>query len=503
MYPSGSWRNPPPGTPVKGEPDKDHQLGQKVTDLQDPIARSNFRVVVIKPDEVEATDISNPETARRRKYTFVADAQDGKETEDPNQTTIKEPQLATPAAKSPENNFPNGGLHAWLQVLGAFFLVFNSCHLHFERGIINSFGAYQTYYQTALTSSFSTAIPWIGTVQAFLLIMGIIAYPIYDRGCIRTLIITGTTMAVFGLMMTSLASRYWEIFLAQGLCGGLGMGCLYVPSVAIVLTYFSTKRAMAVGLTSAGGILYPIIFRRLQTTLGFGWATRIIALIVLATQLVSLFLLRARTSPTEPRALFESGAFREVPFTLFTLGFFFFLSGLYAPYFYVPIYAERIIGTSPDFAFYLLAIINAGSFVGRVLPPLIAHRLGAYSTFLPSLFVTALIGFNWISVHSVEGIVVFSIFYGSFSGAVLALPPTVIVALSPNVRFAGTRIGMSFGAAGLGVLVGNPIYGAIVDIPSGKFVGAQGFAAGMMMAGSGLILASRFMRLRSHKDTML
>lgn len=117
--------------------------------------------------------------------------------------------------------------------------------------------------------------------------------------------------------------------------------------------------------------------------------------------------------------------------------------------------------------------------------------------------MTGLIGFTWISVRSVAGIVVFSIFYSFFSGAVLALPPTVIVALSPDVRFAGTRIGMSFGAAGLGVLVGNPIYGAIVDIPKGKFVGAQGFAAGMMMAGSGLILASRLLRLRSHKDIMM
>ncbi|KAL9030558.1 MAG: hypothetical protein Q9180_006891 [Flavoplaca navasiana] len=444
---------------------------------------------IVHSSEKELADKNNPPLFTKSK--------------DPNHnTTTKEPMLATPAAKSPENNFPNGGLHAWLQVLGAFFLVFNSW------GIINSFGAYQTYYQTALTSSSSSAISWIGTVQAFLLIiMGIIAGPIYDRGYIRTLIIAGTTMAVFGLMMTSLASRYWEIFLAQGLCVGLGMGCLYVPSVAIVSTYFSTKRAMAVGLTSAGGslsgILYPIIFRRLQPTLGFGWATRIIALIVLATQLVSLILLRARTSPTEPRALLEPGAFRELPFTLFTLGFFFFLSGLYAPYFYVPIYAERIIGTSPDLAFYLLAIINAGSFFGRVLPPLIAHRFGAYNTLLPCLFMTALIGFTWISVHSVEGIVVFGIFYGFFSGAVLALPPTVIVALSPDVRFAGTRIGMSFGAAGLGVLVGNPIYGAIVDIPSGRFVGAQGFAAGMMMAGSALIVASRLMRLISHKDVMM
>ncbi|KAI4119579.1 MAG: hypothetical protein LQ338_007250 [Usnochroma carphineum] len=74
----GSWKNPPPGRPVRGEPDQDHQLAQKVMDLEDPIARSNFRVVIIKPDEVEQTDISDPATARRWKYTFVADAQDGK-----------------------------------------------------------------------------------------------------------------------------------------------------------------------------------------------------------------------------------------------------------------------------------------------------------------------------------------------------------------------------------------------------------------------------------------
>ena len=69
----GSWKNPPPGTQVKGEPDKDHQLAQKVTDLHDPIARANFRVVIIKPEEVEQTDISDPAKARRYKYTFVVE----------------------------------------------------------------------------------------------------------------------------------------------------------------------------------------------------------------------------------------------------------------------------------------------------------------------------------------------------------------------------------------------------------------------------------------------
>ena len=75
---SGSWKNPPPGTPTHGqEPDSDHQLGQKVEDLDDKIARSNFRVVVIIPDEVEQCDISDPAKARRWKYTFVVNGEQG------------------------------------------------------------------------------------------------------------------------------------------------------------------------------------------------------------------------------------------------------------------------------------------------------------------------------------------------------------------------------------------------------------------------------------------
>ena len=74
----GSWKNPPPGTATNGqEPDKEHQLGQKVEDLHDPIARENFRVVVIKPEEVEQLDLSDPATARRWKYTFVVEKGQG------------------------------------------------------------------------------------------------------------------------------------------------------------------------------------------------------------------------------------------------------------------------------------------------------------------------------------------------------------------------------------------------------------------------------------------
>lgn len=67
----GSFKAPPPGQPVD-QPfdDKNLQLGEKVSTLDDPVARANFRVVVIKPEEVEATDLSDPAKGRRQRYTY-------------------------------------------------------------------------------------------------------------------------------------------------------------------------------------------------------------------------------------------------------------------------------------------------------------------------------------------------------------------------------------------------------------------------------------------------
>jgi hypothetical protein len=68
----GSFRNPVPGSPVSIPPkDKNLGLGQQVNDLHDAVARKNFRVIIIKPDEVEQVDLTVPDRARRWKYTFV------------------------------------------------------------------------------------------------------------------------------------------------------------------------------------------------------------------------------------------------------------------------------------------------------------------------------------------------------------------------------------------------------------------------------------------------
>jgi len=146
------------------------------------------------------------------------------------------------------NDAPNGGLKAWLQVLGSFLLFMNGW------GIVVSFGAYQAFYEGALLSHKSSSdISWIGTTQAFLLIiLGVFAGPLFDLGYMRTLLWLGTFLIVFGMMMTSICTQYWSLFLAQGLCVGTGAGCTFLPAVSVVATYFTSKRALALGICAVG-----------------------------------------------------------------------------------------------------------------------------------------------------------------------------------------------------------------------------------------------------------
>lgn len=159
---------------------------------------------------------------------------------------------------------PDGGLKAWLQVLGGFMLFFNTW------GILNTFGVYQTYYESGeLFNSSSSDISWIGSIQAFcVLAIGFITGPVFDRGHLRILLLIGSFGIVFGHMMLSLCTEYWQALLAQGFVIGLGGGCLFVPAVAIFPTYFKAKLGLVIGLAASGsstGGSYCLLFSTAYT----------------------------------------------------------------------------------------------------------------------------------------------------------------------------------------------------------------------------------------------
>ena len=127
---------------------------------------------------------------------------------------------------------------------------------------LTSLPVFQTYYESGdLFTASSSDIAWVGAIQAFMLLAtGFLSGPLYDRGYLRILLIAGSFMIVFGYMMTSLCTSLWQAVLAQGFCIGIGGGLLFVPSVAILPTYFRKKLGLAVGLAAAGSSLGGVIF---------------------------------------------------------------------------------------------------------------------------------------------------------------------------------------------------------------------------------------------------
>jgi predicted MFS family arabinose efflux permease len=212
----------------------------------------------------------------------------------------------------------------------------------------------------------------------------------------------------------------------------------------------------------SGGVIYPIIFHRLQPQIGFGWATRVIGFIELATLAVPLAVMKVRVLPPAKRKLVDWSAFRDVPFLLFSFGGLIGFMGLYVPFFYTQYYSISTDITDANLGFYLLAILNAASVFGRVVPNFIADKVGPLNVLFPCALITGVLTLCLLAIHSVGGIVVFAVLYGFFSGTFVSLPSAVFVKLSPHRGVVGTRIGMGFSVISIGVLIGTPIGGAIL-----------------------------------------
>lgn len=54
---------------------------------------------------------------------------------------------------------------------------------------------------------------------------------LYDKCGPRWLVLIGSLLHVFGIMMTSLATEYYQILLAQGVCSAIGVSAIFQPGM--------------------------------------------------------------------------------------------------------------------------------------------------------------------------------------------------------------------------------------------------------------------------------
>ena len=228
---------------------------------------------------------------------------------------------------------PDGGGRAWTQVLMTHLVV--CC----TWGIINSFGAFQTYYARTLGHSLAD-ISWIGSVQIFLVFfIGAFSGRVTDAGYFRVTVAAGSVFLLVGIFAMSWATKYWQLFLAQGICMGIGNGLMFCPSLALVASYFSGKRSLAIGLAacggSTGGLIFPAIIQQLLPRIGFAWTVRVLGFLLLALVVVVHIGSRPRPPSRIKGPYVEWEAFKDPTFLLFTIGMFISFWGVYFAYYYV------------------------------------------------------------------------------------------------------------------------------------------------------------------------
>jgi MFS family permease len=400
--------------------------------------------------------------------------------------------------EEPVHKIPDGGLRAWMTVLGGWISLFTTF------GSANSFGVFENLYVLEGVSSASN-ISWIGSTQLCLMFsMGLVSGKLFDAGYFHSSQIVGIVIYLVCTFMLSLAhfDKFYQLFLTQGLGVGIGIGILFLPALAIQGHYWKKRRALAMGLvltgSAVGGVVYPIMMNQLlfKTNLGFAWSVRIMGFMDTGLLVVAKLLMRTNRPPNRqlvPKpdiiAIITDG-----PYIIAVLGAFFGLWGLYFPYFYLQLFCN-LKGLDPTIGFYSLAIMSAAAVPGRTIPNLLADKYGQFNALsLMSLATGALI-FAMFGVKDTAGVIVFALLYGFCSGAFVSLAPPTMAVLAKDVSEIGIRMGLGFFIVGFANLTGTPIVGALLkhDYPWWK---AIVFSGSSTTFGAVLIITARQMMVK-------
>ncbi|KAH9925283.1 uncharacterized protein B0H18DRAFT_1170858, partial [Fomitopsis serialis] len=100
--------------------------------------------------------------------------------------------------------------------------------------------------------------------------------------------------------------------------------------------------------------------------------------------------------------------------------------------------------------------------VGRIFPNWLGDRWGTLEVYTPALLFTAALQFALLGCSTPHGLVLFTIFYGFFSGAAVSLYLPAVTAFCPKDTQLGRYLGISLLPVGITTLVGTPIASALM-----------------------------------------
>ncbi|KAK9460112.1 major facilitator superfamily domain-containing protein [Lipomyces oligophaga] len=367
-------------------------------------------------------------------------------------------------------------------------------------GYVVSIGIFQEYYQTHQLYNYSpSTISWITSMEIFLTIFLAFAVgAVYDIVGPKPLIIPGTILMTVGIMLTSISSTYAHFILTQGVLTSIGGALIFHACAPAISSWFDKYRATAFGIGNAGsalgGVIIPFIFNSVEHSAGFGWALRAIGFALLAISIVSCLLTTSRVPPPGYHKIdvykIYVTPFHYRPFTLTTIGIFFIYWGVFVPMNFIPAHAISN-GISPDLASYLIAILNAVSIPGRIIPGMFADRLGRFNTYAGCSIISGILTIAlWIPAKTPATVVLYAVLYGFFSGAAVSVWHSAIADITPAAEI-GARLGTVNTVMSFATLSGGPIGGALITAAGGSYYGTALFAGIVMIIGGSFVFAGK------------
>ena len=196
----------------------------------------------------------------------------------------------------------------------------------------------------------------------------------------RIPILLGSFLQVFGVMMISISTEYYQFFLAQSICNGLGCCFLFYQarpsrvrtgessltfaSVIAAVPSFLDITHLHLASQSLGRALVALccLFQHLIPKIGFRWTMRDVEFMFLGLHIIANLTIKSRLPPARRPFNFMElvSPFMEKPFLLLALATFFTYLREFLPFnFLIP--QGKASGMSPNLASYLVPILNGVS----------------------------------------------------------------------------------------------------------------------------------------------
>ncbi len=324
---------------------------------------------------------------------------------------------------------------------------------------------------------------------------------------------TLATMGFFtglSLLVTNQMHSVWQLYLTYSFIMAIGTGETYTVVMSSVSRWFHKKRGLALGISSAGGGVGPLIIAPLATYLiiNFNWHTAFIVLGVIALVVVVSLSMLLKTYPSDIGLLPDgvkpditndivedkkdarlaglslSESLRTRQFWSIFFVWMFQGAAVYIITTHIVPHATDL-GFSPTAAAITLSAFGAGGIVGRIILGGVADWLGNKRAFVISLIVNAVAFLLLVKANQLWSLYLVSGILGLAQGGLGVSQPPLTADL-----FGIKAHALIMGVVGIGVTIGatiGPVLSGYMFDTTGNY--RLAFLVSALIGVAGVVLA--------------